>query len=200
NENSANVIDEPAVEQIFGSWNELDRFISFYTKSQNFVSVIRGSEYSDGICRSRRYACEHQGHSGTNKTGIAENQRQTRNDMLKDIKFWTEIGNINMKTQYQMLVKQYPDVFFLPQDLSNAIQNFKRQNHVECEAATLLNNLLEHKSKDNRWIINWKIDPANNSLTSLFWMSPDQYDLYIRYRDVVQHDNTYSTNRFKMAL
>ncbi|RIB01589.1 hypothetical protein C2G38_2230365 [Gigaspora rosea] len=211
NENSANAMDEPAVGKIFGSWDEIDGFISFYAKSQNFVSVIRGSEYSNGICKSRRYACEHQGYNGTNNTGIAENQRQTilkinsvcldhndhqikdetnkfalkyrtfSEDMLNDIKFWTEIGNINMRTQYQMLVKQYPDVFFLPQDLSNVIQSFKQQNHVECKAATLLNDFLERKSKDNRWIINWKIDPANNSLTSLFWISPDQYDLYIRY-------------------
>ncbi|CAG8737040.1 27413_t:CDS:2 [Dentiscutata erythropus] len=130
NKNLVNVINELAVGQTFGSWNELDCFISFYTKLQNF------------------------GHNSTNKTSIAENQRQTRiclnhNDhqisdetnkfalkyrifsesMLKEIKFWTEVGNINMRTQYQILVKQYPD------------------------AATLLNNLLEHKSKDSRWIV-----------------------------------------------
>ncbi|KAF0468347.1 protein far1-related sequence 5-like [Gigaspora margarita] len=89
---------------------------------------------------------------------------------------------------------------FLPQDISNAIQTFKRQNHVECEAAVLLNYLLERKAKNTRWVVNWKVDPTNNSLVSLFWMSPDQHDLYLRYRDVVQHDNIYSTNRFKMAL
>ncbi|CAG8827225.1 1281_t:CDS:1, partial [Dentiscutata erythropus] len=70
--------------------------------------------------------------------------------------FWTEIGNINMRTQYQMLTKQYPDAFFLPQDLSNIIQTFKRQNYVECETATLINNLFDCKAKDNRWIVNWK--------------------------------------------
>ncbi|CAG8735994.1 20025_t:CDS:2 [Gigaspora margarita] len=69
--------------------------------------------------------------------------------MLKDIKFWTET------------------------DLSNAIQNFKQQNYIECKAAVLLNHLLEQKAKDTRWIVNWKIDSANNSLTSLFWISSD---------------------------
>ncbi|CAG8765021.1 2074_t:CDS:2 [Gigaspora margarita] len=53
-ENLANRIDELIVEQIFGCWNELDHFISFYTKSQNF------------------------GHDGTNKTSIAKNQQQIR--------------------------------------------------------------------------------------------------------------------------
>ncbi|CAG8610227.1 16301_t:CDS:2 [Cetraspora pellucida] len=45
NEDLANIMNEPAAGQIFGSWNELDHFISFYAKSQNFVNVIYGSEY-----------------------------------------------------------------------------------------------------------------------------------------------------------
>ncbi|KAF0498704.1 protein far1-related sequence 11-like isoform x3 [Gigaspora margarita] len=45
----------------------------------NFATIIRGSEYKDGVCRSRRYACEHQDHYSTkNKTCIVENQQQTR--------------------------------------------------------------------------------------------------------------------------
>ncbi|CAG8836493.1 16826_t:CDS:10, partial [Gigaspora margarita] len=171
-ENLANRMDEPVVEQIFGCWNKLDHFISFYAQSQNFVSIICGSEYSDGICRSCRYAfrascpkttsilkinsvClnynDHQIRNETNK--FALKYRTFSKDMLKDIKFWTKIGNINIRTQYQMLVKQYPDIFFLSQDLSNVIQSFKQQNSVEYKAATLLNDLLERKSKDSSWIV-----------------------------------------------
>ncbi|CAG8816256.1 37639_t:CDS:2, partial [Gigaspora margarita] len=40
--------------------------------------------------------------------------------------------------------------------LSNIIQTFKRQNHIEGKAAVLLNNLLECKAEDSRWIINRK--------------------------------------------
>ncbi|CAG8496734.1 6839_t:CDS:2 [Scutellospora calospora] len=47
NQNLAEIVDAPAIEQMFGSWDELDRFISFYAKLQNFVSVIRGSKYKD---------------------------------------------------------------------------------------------------------------------------------------------------------
>ncbi|CAG8805983.1 17217_t:CDS:2, partial [Gigaspora rosea] len=78
-QNSAEAIEASVVGQQFHDWNELDRFISFYAKSQNFVSVIRGSEYDKGVCRIRRYACEHQGSNSTKgKTNIVENQRQTR--------------------------------------------------------------------------------------------------------------------------
>ncbi|CAG8787380.1 10037_t:CDS:2, partial [Cetraspora pellucida] len=82
-DNSSNeTMNAPFAEQEFCSWDDLDHFILFYTKSQNFVSVIRRLEYSDGICRNRRYACEHQGHSGTNKTSIAENQWQTHSKCI----------------------------------------------------------------------------------------------------------------------
>ncbi|CAG8816171.1 368_t:CDS:2, partial [Dentiscutata erythropus] len=223
NKDLTNTMKAPVIGQMFGSWDELDYFISSYTKSQNFVSIIRGSEYKDRICRNRRYVCEYQVRASCPKTTgelkitsvcLNHNDHPIKNDtnkfalkyrtfsedMLKDIRFWTEIGNINMRTQYQMLTKQYPDAFFLPQDLSNIIQTFKWQNYVECETATLINNLLDCKAKDNRWIVNWKVDSANNSLTLLFWVSPEQYDLYVQYRDVIQHDNTYLTNRFKIAL
>ncbi|CAG8775182.1 20867_t:CDS:1, partial [Dentiscutata erythropus] len=78
-QNLAEALDAPIVGQTFSTWEDLDRFISLYARSQNFVSVIRGSEYDDSICRSRRYACKHQGRNIVkNKTNIAENQRQTR--------------------------------------------------------------------------------------------------------------------------
>ncbi|CAG8796248.1 18985_t:CDS:2, partial [Gigaspora rosea] len=71
--------DTPIVGQIFSRWKELDQFISLYARSQNFASVIRGSEYSEDVCRNRRYACEHQGHNVVKtKTNIVKNQQQTR--------------------------------------------------------------------------------------------------------------------------
>ncbi|CAG8815796.1 31416_t:CDS:2, partial [Racocetra persica] len=48
NQNSFEMVDTPVVGQTFTSWDELDCFISFYTISQNFVNMIRGSEYNNG--------------------------------------------------------------------------------------------------------------------------------------------------------
>ncbi|CAG8700816.1 25521_t:CDS:2, partial [Gigaspora rosea] len=149
-QNSAETIEALVVGQIFHDWEELDRFISLYAKTQNFVSVIRGSEYDKGVCRIRRYACEHQGNNsilGITSLCLNHNDHPINNqtnkfalkyqgfseNILKDIRFWTEI------------------------DLSNIIQSFnKRENHIECEAAFLLNYFLERKAEDTRWIINWK--------------------------------------------
>ncbi|CAG8543742.1 19575_t:CDS:2 [Gigaspora rosea] len=76
NKGLANTMKALIISQMFGSWNELDHFISSYAKSQNFVIIIHGSEYKDGICQNHRYVCEHQGRSGTNNTSIAKNQQQ----------------------------------------------------------------------------------------------------------------------------
>ncbi|CAG8570703.1 23018_t:CDS:2, partial [Racocetra persica] len=43
----AKALDAPIVRQMFGTWEELNQFISLYARSQNFVSVICGSEYDD---------------------------------------------------------------------------------------------------------------------------------------------------------
>ncbi|CAG8635144.1 24907_t:CDS:2, partial [Gigaspora rosea] len=48
NQNLCELVNAPTIGQMFGSWDELDRFISFYAKSQNFVNVIHGSKYKDG--------------------------------------------------------------------------------------------------------------------------------------------------------
>ncbi|KAF0525171.1 protein far1-related sequence 11-like isoform x2 [Gigaspora margarita] len=74
-----NLDDAPKIGQTFNNWDELDRYITLYAKSQNFVSVKRGLEYNNGVCRSRRYAGTHQDHNAMKKkTCIAENQRQMR--------------------------------------------------------------------------------------------------------------------------
>ncbi|CAG8625769.1 24142_t:CDS:2 [Gigaspora rosea] len=62
NKDLTNAMKALVIGQTFGSWDELDHFISSYAKSQNFVSVIR--------------------HSGTSKTNIAKNQWQTRSKRI----------------------------------------------------------------------------------------------------------------------
>ncbi|RIB27788.1 hypothetical protein C2G38_2159633 [Gigaspora rosea] len=73
-QNLAKMVDT-MVGQIFGSWKALNCYITLYTRSQNFVNVIHGSEYDNSACQSHRYACEYQDYNVTKKkTCIAENQ------------------------------------------------------------------------------------------------------------------------------
>jgi hypothetical protein len=50
-----------------------------------------------------------------------------------------------------------------------------------------------------QWYYETRYDDANH-LTGLFWMSPNQRDLYQRYHDVVVNDTTAKTNRLGMQL
>ncbi|CAG8624861.1 20602_t:CDS:2, partial [Gigaspora rosea] len=40
-------------------------------------------------------------------------------------------------------------------------------SNIDKAAVILLNYLLEHKAKDTRWVVNWKVNLTNNSLSRL---------------------------------
>ena len=44
------------------------------------------------------------------------------------------------------------------------------------------------------------VNEQTGQLRGLFWMNPQQRELYLRYHDVVLNDNTAQTNRFNMLL
>ena len=66
------------------------------------------------------------------------------------------------------------------------------------DAYLLLQKLQELQGEDERWFVRWKVDPVSKKLTHLFWMSPRQRELARDLYQVIIHDNTYKTNRFKL--
>ncbi|CAG8743363.1 356_t:CDS:10, partial [Dentiscutata erythropus] len=119
NENSANIIDEPAVGKY------LENIVMGFVEAANMLQVCASCPKTTGILKINS-VCLNYNHQISDKTNrFALKYQIFSEDMLNNIKFWAKIRNINMKTQYQIL------------------------NHVEYEAATLLNDLLEHKFKDN---------------------------------------------------
>ncbi|RHZ84559.1 hypothetical protein Glove_79g134 [Diversispora epigaea] len=58
---------------------------------------------------------------------------------------------------------------------------------------------MQKKIEDLRWVVDFELDKENR-LTRLFWMSPDQVDLWLKYHDVVVNDNTAKTNQYQMPL
>src|SRR5205823_1694050 len=59
--------------------------------------------------------------------------------------------------------------------------------------------LIQLKEDDTRWQIFVEFNEVK-VLRSLFWMSPNQVELWIQYHDFVINDITYKTNRYDMAL
>jgi len=121
--------------------------------------------------------------------------------MLEKIKFWTIQGRMGISTQYNLLVALFPDKIINKKDLSNAIQQFKKQTKPnKNDACQMLTNLYLKKDDDPRWIIKPRFDSEERRLNSLFWISPNQINAYKRYHDVVIIDTTSKTNQFDMML
>lgn len=86
-------------------------------------------------------------------------------------------------------------------DVVNAIDKVKREARVtDNDASTLLKDLMEKKSEDSSFAVHWELDGLSNRLVRLCWMTGDQQKLYARYHDVLQTDNTFQTNRYRMPL
>ncbi len=66
------------------------------------------------------------------------------------------------------------------------------------DAYQLLQKLQQLQSEDPRWFVRFKVDNITMRLSHLFWMSPRQRDHALDLYQVVIHDNTYKTNRFKL--
>ena len=120
--------------------------------------------------------------------------------MLEKVKFWTIHGRMGISTQYNLLVALFPNKVINKKDLSNAIQQFKKQvKPNKNDACQMLTELYSKKEDDPRWIIKPRFDEERR-LNSLFWMSPDQINAYERYQDIVIVDTTSKTNQFDMIL
>ncbi|CAG8612405.1 16866_t:CDS:2 [Dentiscutata erythropus] len=79
-----------------------------------------------------------------------------------------------MRMQLFLLEDKYPDILFLPYDLSLTIQSFKQHNKIDNEASALLETLLKNKAQDPNWVVCWRLEPISNSLELLLWMEPTQ--------------------------
>lgn len=120
-------------------------------------------------------------------------------DVLKEIQFLTEYGNLPINIQRKLLKARFPTLSVLDCDLTNAIQKYKVKADVSHDASHLLRTLIQHKSNDPGWFVEFQLDEENR-LIRLFWMSPTQITLWLEYHDVILNDNTAKSNRYQMPL
>ena len=99
--------------------------------------------------------------------------RRIPEDVLGEIQFLTENGNLSISTQKRLLKAKFLNETILDRDLSNAIQRFKIHTDEKLDASRLLTTLLEHKFYDHQWAVEFELDNESR-LTRLFWMSPEQ--------------------------
>jgi hypothetical protein len=126
--------------------------------------------------------------------------RKLPNEIIEEIQFLTVVAKANATIQYRIIREKYKTKIYR-RDLYNAISKFRRESTPgEEDTGLLLKRLHDKKTEDPRWVVSMKFDPITSSLTHLFWMSPEQQILWLRYHDVVMHDNTCKTNRYNRPL
>src|SRR5439155_1064033 len=96
-----------------------------------------------------------------------------------------------------LLKGKCPDEFILSKDLSNYIQQIKRDNSTSCNnISNLLNDLFSEQKDDLLFLVIPCVDQETSRLSGVFWMTSEQQVLYSRYNDVIIHDNTALTNQY----
>jgi len=131
---------------------------------------------------------------------IAPRFRKLTPKMLVDIEKYVIQGRMDSGSIYPLLKHDYPDQPIHKKDLYNVVYQFRQKNIPDADASQMLQQLLEWKDSEPLWIVKPRLEPVSRKLTSLFWMSPIQRELYSKYNDVVILDTTYNTNRFQMML
>ena len=66
------------------------------------------------------------------------------------------------------------------------------------DAYQLLQKLQQLQATDSLWFVRFRVDEISKKLTHLLWVSPRQRDLARDIYQMVIHDNTYKTNKFKL--
>ena len=132
---------------------------------------------------------------------IASRFRKLTPKMLADIEKYVNQGRMDSGSIYPLLRHDYPDQPIHKKDLYNVVYQFRQKNNPgDADASQMLQQLLEWKDLEPLWIVKPRLEPVSRRLSSLFWMSPIQRELYSKYNDVVIIDTTYNTNRFQMML
>ncbi|EXX71211.1 protein FAR1-RELATED SEQUENCE 11-like [Rhizophagus irregularis DAOM 181602=DAOM 197198] len=127
--------------------------------------------------------------------------RKFTKEMIDEIEIMTRYGNLSITLQRNLLKARFPKMNCSDSDLSNAIQKFKSldRSNMHNDASDLLINLVQKKQEDPQFFVKFELD-NDNRLTRLFWMTPEQVVLWIKYHDIIINDNTAKTNIYSMPL
>ena len=129
-----------------------------------------------------------------------ENEVEMTEEMLKDIKFLTEQVHLSTTQQRIFLEEKYPNQKIRSDILRREIQKYRPSGKdLNNDASILYEHLISLKEDDTRWQIFVDFDETK-VLRRLFWMSPNQIELWTQYHDIVINDITCKTNRYDMAL
>ena len=156
---------------------------------------------SASYVRVNKFVDEHN-HTLSPDTEIFSTEfRALPDEMKNEIEYFVSCGVFDLHTIRSLVSPKYDFQYIHSQDMLNFIQKVKRQFvDTSNDSVKLLEYLLAKQHDDSLFIVIPRIDMNSLRLTGIFWMSGEQQLLYNKYHDVVLHDNTALTNKYKWPL
>ncbi|CAB5336267.1 unnamed protein product [Rhizophagus irregularis] len=144
---------------------------------------------------------EHFGHNLDPFLTRFEMNKAFTKPMLDDIEWMCIHGHLKPLSIKRMLKAKYNRKIY-NQDLYKVIYKHQKNNPQlgNNDVSQLFVYLETLKEKDPHWIIYKDWDHETNTLTRIFWMSPEQLETWHHYSDVILNDNTAKTNRQNLPL
>ncbi|CAB4460955.1 unnamed protein product [Rhizophagus irregularis] len=160
---------------------------------------------SSQLITKRTFTCEFGGKFKSNKKETG-NQRNTRTkkrqcpcryreiskEIMDEIEIMTKHANLSITVQHNLLKARFPKINYTDSDLSNAIQRIKiiSRSNMHNDASDLLIGLVQKKQENPHFFLKFELD-ADNRLVRVFWMTPEQIILWIKYHDIIMDAQDY---------
>ena len=155
-------------------------------------------KFQDGLWRVTKSTTEHTGHKKMSKQ-LAEylTRWQRLPDGFRETLAMYAVRTSPAATIRKSLERQFGECPLSVQDIASVLKSL-RSTHKQTDVMHLIGELLKRKSADARWVVQYELDEGH--LVRLFWMSPKQIEVARKYWQVLFHDNTYNTNKYRLAL
>ncbi|CAG8790390.1 23573_t:CDS:2, partial [Cetraspora pellucida] len=109
--------------------------------------------------------------------------------------------DLDMLSQIKLLHELFFKTTIVDYDVKNYVYKFCQIHEMQDgNVAKLLQHYEKECAKDPDWYIQLLIDLETNRLQGVFYMLPEQRELWQHYADIILNDNTASTNTYNLPL
>ncbi|CAG8632137.1 7002_t:CDS:2, partial [Racocetra fulgida] len=173
-------------------------------------------EYNSLDLHQRTWDCERSGKYISRKTTSPEKQRNKGSKRIGCpflVNACKSKGPDNETIIKLTLMKLEHNHILVPENASFATSYQKLttemkkliENYVLCDidgynTAKLFQHFEKERTKNPNWYVQSLIDPETNRLQGVFYMTPEQCELWRHYADITLNDNIAATNIYKLPL
>jgi hypothetical protein len=127
-----------------------------------------------------------------------ERQKELVNDLAS-------IKSLGRAEIHALLAAQFPSHPLSLRQVSNLLDQARRNVRQSVQTlggdfVAIVDKLHQLKNADDRWVVHFEVDEKTRRFKHLFWMSPTQVTLALRFCDVLINDIAMGRNQYGLAL